>query len=790
MDYIRNEYDNNIELSRTRTYNNINDTINTLTTFITNNRLSRGNYIELIYSQDIQDQTSVLSDTETDSDENLSFQSTIKYDCIYKLNLYSDNNLIDELETNTSYLDNDECPICLESLNKSLSINTLCNHKFHKICIDNWLYKHNICPICRLIPPEYMKTSTLNRIKKKIYNNNYYELSITNLDKFNNICNICDEITYYYSYIKNDYLINQNLLNICKRCYNKLDTIEKETFILKDNTYEGIEINNNLFKLCLNGLILLSNMTLEKYNNIRKIYKLPYLSSIQCTNNNVNSLKLNEYKRCQNYDIPITFLNIKYITINNTFINNPIIFNSNNVYISNTIINNNIIFNNITHLFLYYTSIKNTTILNNIIKFLNKNIITLVIDKLNIEDKISEANREILYLDIKQYKNIEKLNLSFDKLLFNKYSFDLSNHKIKNLTLKNIITKDLILDNKLNINKDIININLEKIIIRNKKIDYLDFTMFKDLENLMLKRININKIISLSTNLKTIVLNNLNLNIFPDIDFPNSKCNYLNLAYNNIYIIPDLDKFTELYDLKLNNNKLNNLPKLPTNLNILYADYNHIELFPDINNMSILNLSNNLIKNIPNILNIDYLNLSNNKIKSLDLNFNCNISNLNIEKNKITNILSLPKTIKKLNCSYNYLKNINLNMLYLRELKINNNKLEELYIKRGTKIKYLDCANNNIKKIIFGDNNIITCINYLNIKNNDIDILYFKNISKLKYLNIRNNNNLKIIIINKDFIQLDKFYFNIKLINKIIKVDLFKKNLFILFATNNSISLF
>jgi hypothetical protein len=43
---------------------------------------------------------------------------------------------------------NNECPICLDELNKDVKMLT-CKHKFHKICINTWLERTNICPLCR-----------------------------------------------------------------------------------------------------------------------------------------------------------------------------------------------------------------------------------------------------------------------------------------------------------------------------------------------------------------------------------------------------------------------------------------------------------------------------------------------------------------------------------------------------------------------------------------------------------------------------------------------------------------
>jgi len=43
----------------------------------------------------------------------------------------------------------DECSICLEPLKDNIKLLN-CNHKFHKTCIDLWITKKSICPLCRI----------------------------------------------------------------------------------------------------------------------------------------------------------------------------------------------------------------------------------------------------------------------------------------------------------------------------------------------------------------------------------------------------------------------------------------------------------------------------------------------------------------------------------------------------------------------------------------------------------------------------------------------------------------
>ena len=44
----------------------------------------------------------------------------------------------------------EECPICLDTMNNIQNITTLkCNHIYHTICLNLWLDRKQICPLCR-----------------------------------------------------------------------------------------------------------------------------------------------------------------------------------------------------------------------------------------------------------------------------------------------------------------------------------------------------------------------------------------------------------------------------------------------------------------------------------------------------------------------------------------------------------------------------------------------------------------------------------------------------------------
>ena len=42
----------------------------------------------------------------------------------------------------------EHCSICLEIIHNNPNI-TICNHKFHRNCLNQWLNHNNTCPMCR-----------------------------------------------------------------------------------------------------------------------------------------------------------------------------------------------------------------------------------------------------------------------------------------------------------------------------------------------------------------------------------------------------------------------------------------------------------------------------------------------------------------------------------------------------------------------------------------------------------------------------------------------------------------
>lgn len=43
----------------------------------------------------------------------------------------------------------DQCLICLESLNSNKTETFPCNHTFHRNCLEEWFKTERTCPLCR-----------------------------------------------------------------------------------------------------------------------------------------------------------------------------------------------------------------------------------------------------------------------------------------------------------------------------------------------------------------------------------------------------------------------------------------------------------------------------------------------------------------------------------------------------------------------------------------------------------------------------------------------------------------
>ena len=76
---------------------------------------------------------------------------------------------IDLTSSNSSSYD--ECPICLEDLDKNIAI-TNCGHQFHFECLSNWIYSQKkiifTCPSCNQNPCEIINIYSKKKSSSKL----------------------------------------------------------------------------------------------------------------------------------------------------------------------------------------------------------------------------------------------------------------------------------------------------------------------------------------------------------------------------------------------------------------------------------------------------------------------------------------------------------------------------------------------------------------------------------------------------------------------------------------------
>ena len=90
---------------------------------------------------------------------------------------------------------NQECSICLDTIDRHKPIKTMiCNHTFHKECIDLWLQHKNICPLCRY------SFNVLYKCKDGKYN--FYKYSVKINDEFLSFKSFLSTKKYYYRNIQ------------------------------------------------------------------------------------------------------------------------------------------------------------------------------------------------------------------------------------------------------------------------------------------------------------------------------------------------------------------------------------------------------------------------------------------------------------------------------------------------------------------------------------------------------------------------------------------------------------
>ena len=229
---------------------------------------------------------------------------------------------------------------------------------------------------------------------------------------------------------------------------------------------------------------------------------------------------------------------------------------------------------------------------------------------------------------------------------------------------------------------------LEYLHLENIDMKYF-VNVYPKLKGLSLTKCQISRLYNLDlSSLKTLILNDNLLNELPKI--PNSVSE-LNIASNQFTKLNNLPP--NLIKLFLSNNDLSYIPKLPTNLEVLDCSANPnlrgLPVFPDtikelyLNECNIIELPNKL----PNKLSI-----------------------LECAKNKLTELPKLPQSLTILNCDYNVITNLNDLPKNLVTLSAKGNLLSKM-LTLPFALKTLNLSENKIKGNIVIDARITMSIN-------------------------------------------------------------------------------
>ena len=116
-----------------------------------------------------------------------------------------------------------DCPICLETMSNKFNLQTLkCNHTYHKTCINLWLDRKSICPLCRMSVIDVFKCSGFKYrfIKYKIKLEfdrlcikNYFKKTYIDYKEISKIGHVKEVIIIFFRRNKKDIIKKYRLSN-------------------------------------------------------------------------------------------------------------------------------------------------------------------------------------------------------------------------------------------------------------------------------------------------------------------------------------------------------------------------------------------------------------------------------------------------------------------------------------------------------------------------------------------------------------------------------------------------
>ena len=200
---------------------------------------------------------------------------------------------------------------------------------------------------------------------------------------------------------------------------------------------------------------------------------------------------------------------------------------------------------------------------------------------------------------------LEELELEFDKKIFINGSFNLSNlSNLEILKLDFVKVNDLITNDKLNLPQSLKTVELNCILRRKVKIDNLDLSILSNAETVDLSNMYINNIINIPNNIRILNIDYCGLKSISNLPLHGDR---ISLQNNKLKIIPQLgEELTDLTELNISNNKIEQIEMLPKNVTHFYASNNKLRKIPitaENKNLSTIELDYNLIDTIPELAN-------------------------------------------------------------------------------------------------------------------------------------------------------------------------------------------
>ncbi|MFW9866111.1 MAG: leucine-rich repeat domain-containing protein [Candidatus Thorarchaeota archaeon] len=193
-----------------------------------------------------------------------------------------------------------------------------------------------------------------------------------------------------------------------------------------------------------------------------------------------------------------------------------------------------------------------------------------------------------------------------------------------------------------------------------------------------------------------------------------SSIEYLDLSYNKLARIPDLQNFKSLTTLNLKSNRIRNLP----------------ESIGSLESLKYLNLRNNLLIDVPSsvifLSSLKTLDLHGNKLSSISVNLSNSITELELGWNSLQSVSPSLRLLK-----------------YLKKLGLGGNKLVHLpeWIGSFSSLKELDLYDNKLSEVP-ASIGALKSLEKLNLRNNELKILpsSVSNLNFLRVLNLSWNN--------------------------------------------------